>query len=282
MFLNLDAALSQRLKELLKPNIENAKCDLVCTGLSSHENEVCRHTCRLPQADKEYSCGLKTCSEGCLTACFSSGTKSTITWFRRDGCRVSWGSKRRENAQESSARTNAHFILVGQDPWGKFNVIRSVRNANTFVFTSPNSGKWTRLILFLVGQTGLEDRAVMPLDLPLDCQQEQQQHQQLQQQPQQSQHVQKNSSRYYDIILVIAVVSILAAAVAIVVIVLYQLRKSPSIGTKENTRSQSNCHQLFETASISHSETYISYQIQDYKIYEDFSFTTYNSYISVV
>ena len=218
----------------------------------------------------------QTCSEGCLTACFSSGTKSAITWFRRDGCRVSWGSKR-EKAQESSTWPNAHFILVGQDPWGKFNIIRSARNANTFVFTSPNSGKWTRLVLFLVGRTGLEDRAVMPLDLPLDCQQ---------QQPQQDQHSveklkQESSSQSYDLIFAIAVVSMLVAALAIIGIVLYQLRQSRN-DSKQKTQSHSNRNQLFETASIRRSETYVSYQIQDYKIYEDFSFTTYNSYISVV
>ena len=279
LLVSSELASTQGLVDLLKTRIENAQCNILCKGLvSPGEVSGCQHTCRLPENDRHFACGLENCDAGCQAACASTtATRSTLNWFRRDGCRVSWGtdSPRRRHShsnQHQRSRHTMHFILVGQDAWGKFNLLRAGNNINTFLFKSPNAGKWTRLVLFLVGKAGLEDRAVLPLGLPLDCHSEKPAATDLLSQTQQ------DPEQYYFTIFVIAVACMLLAAVVIIVVVVYQCRISQPGSQHEKVIGK----KLFESASLSRSETYISYQIQDYKVYEDFSFVNYNSHISVV
>ena len=146
---------AEQLEDLLQNTVLLQKCPLVCRDLEGRDFTECMNTCVL--GDK-YLCGLENCGLGCLTACFSSPqTESYISRLDIHDCFVSW-----ETTGDSDC------ILVGEDVQGTYNILYQ-GNIKNYLFQDNNEEKWRRIILFLVGKTGLEDKQTIQFKHPLNC-----------------------------------------------------------------------------------------------------------------
>ena len=170
------------LARLVSSRLRHAQCSLACASLvDSIDYANCVLLCTEPEATRKVACRLSTCDAACQTACVALELKidisyaskingiidnddhNVITYFKVTGCAVQW-----------SGSPASKSLLVGQDHWGRYNVLHEGAD-RAFTVPQINARKWRRFDLFLVNQAGGVQRDVLRLDTPVQCAEEPQQ-----------------------------------------------------------------------------------------------------------
>ena len=149
------------LLDMLHLRIQDLQCDLVCGDLETDSDYFeCRRTCSEPEATRLHLCGLDSCGQACLTACFAHQRPASLIRLEVEGCVAAWQS------EAGSARRS---ILLAQDYWGRYTIVHEDKGTASYTFPAENARKWRQLVVVLVGKSGLNDQVSLKLDTPIQC-----------------------------------------------------------------------------------------------------------------
>ena len=177
--------------------------------------------------------------------------------FRVTGCTVQW-----------SGSPASKSLLVGQDHWGRYNVLHEGAG-NAFIVPRINARKWRRFDLFLVDQAGGVQRDMLRLDTPVQCAEG----------PQQLPL--ESALQSYNWVLLGTAVPMLGL-IFIAILYMWQRNKASNESTRNSTISSipsisSNC----ESISALPKPVFLPHpplgSFTDVKVYENFSFERYTT-----